>query len=106
MGQRLSNQTNTPNWGPTGTDRVAGLAIRPRTSSNRETRGHQPRCIIPRSRQPPTERVASTQRLAAATGGAWPLRSEEHTSELQSRFDLVCRLLLEKKNTTTTHTTA
>src|SRR5438874_9921670 len=29
------------------------------------------------------------------TGGA---RSEEHTSELQSRRDLVCRLLLEKKN--------
>src|SRR5699024_3111444 len=28
-----------------------------------------------------------------------PIRSEEHTSELQSRFDLVCRLLLEKKNT-------
>src|SRR5438067_8204359 len=27
------------------------------------------------------------------------MRSEEHTSELQSRFDLVCRLLLEKKNT-------
>src|SRR5438067_9125276 len=27
-----------------------------------------------------------------------PVRSEEHTSELQSRFDLVCRLLLEKKN--------
>src|SRR5204863_2368366 len=27
------------------------------------------------------------------------LRSEEHTSELQSRRDLVCRLLLEKKNT-------
>src|SRR5437868_12041914 len=28
----------------------------------------------------------------------WRERSEEHTSELQSRFDLVCRLLLEKKN--------
>src|SRR5699024_11512246 len=28
-----------------------------------------------------------------------PERSEEHTSELQSRFDLVCRLLLEKKKT-------
>src|SRR5207249_8369625 len=27
----------------------------------------------------------------------WNKRSEEHTSELQSRFDLVCRLLLEKK---------
>src|SRR5699024_5788719 len=29
--------------------------------------------------------------------GGRSLRSEEHTSELQSRFDLVCRLLLEKK---------
>src|SRR5699024_11550878 len=28
-------------------------------------------------------------------------RSEEHTSELQSRFDLVCRLLLEKKKDVT-----
>src|SRR6267143_5873341 len=28
-----------------------------------------------------------------------PPRSEEHTSELQSQFHLVCRLLLEKKNT-------
>src|SRR5699024_2594276 len=27
------------------------------------------------------------------------VRSEEHTSELQSRFDLVCRLLLEKRTT-------
>src|SRR5438067_6385693 len=33
---------------------------------------------------------ARARRAAAA-------RSEEHTSELQSRFDLVCRLLLEKK---------
>src|SRR5438874_13544092 len=32
---------------------------------------------------------------ARSTGGA--SRSEEHTSELQSRRDLVCRLLLEKK---------
>src|SRR5437868_10661975 len=41
-------------------------------------------------------------RRARARAGA---RSEEHTSELQSRFDLVCRLLLEKKNTikTTLH---
>src|SRR5437868_9579791 len=30
-------------------------------------------------------------------GSEWLVRSEEHTSELQSRFDLVCRLLLEKK---------
>src|SRR5690349_85261 len=39
------------------------------------------------------DRVADTLRLAQALGG----RSEEHTSELQSRRDLVCRLLLEKK---------
>src|SRR5260370_6402334 len=31
--------------------------------------------------------------------GRWPHRSEEHTSELQSHLNLVCRLLLEKKNT-------
>src|SRR5438874_2900275 len=31
-------------------------------------------------------------------------RSEEHTSELQSRRDLVCRLLLEKKKTRKEHT--
>src|SRR5260370_19101255 len=35
---------------------------------------------------------------AAALGGAVPdARSEEHTSELQSHLNLVCRLLLEKK---------
>src|SRR3712207_7953574 len=34
------------------------------------------------------------------------LRSEEHTSELQSRQYLVCRLLLEKKHSTPTHPTA
>src|SRR5690625_6910531 len=38
--------------------------------------------------------------LAAAPfiGAALQVRSEEHTSELQSRGHLVCRLLLEKKN--------
>src|SRR5207249_10240612 len=33
----------------------------------------------------------------ATLGKCSRTRSEEHTSELQSRFDLVCRLLLEKK---------
>src|SRR5207249_2063106 len=36
-------------------------------------------------------------RLARESSIFYPVRSEEHTSELQSRFDLVCRLLLEKK---------
>src|SRR5207247_3371829 len=39
-------------------------------------------------------------RPASAPAIATPLRSEEHTSELQSRVDLVCRLLLEKKKKT------
>src|SRR5699024_9538028 len=39
------------------------------------------------------------QALAALRAQVWVTeRSEEHTSELQSRFDLVCRHLLEKKN--------
>src|SRR5699024_12851106 len=36
-------------------------------------------------------------RYTVKTGNRVQSRSEEHTSELQSRFDLVCRLLLEKK---------
>src|SRR5688572_32175115 len=34
---------------------------------------------------------------ASASGTTWSVRSEEHTSELQSQSNLVCRLLLEKK---------
>src|SRR5690349_15199702 len=43
---------------------------------------------------------SSTRRMSSRKGsisGCVLLRSEEHTSELQSRRDLVCRLLLEKK---------
>src|SRR2546429_6335186 len=38
------------------------------------------------------------QTPAVAPIGAYGKRSEEHTSELQSRLHLVCRLLLEKNN--------
>src|SRR2546422_7520620 len=41
-------------------------------------------------------RAASVLLAVSAEVAAW-LRSEEHTSELQSRLHLVCRLLLEKK---------
>src|SRR5699024_12009760 len=44
------------------------------------------------SRMPPQETVVGSPMPRKAR-----VRSEEHTSELQSRFDLVCRLLLEKK---------
>src|SRR5437867_10149453 len=45
--------------------------------------------------------AASLKRPSCGACGArsptWSCRSEEHTSELQSPYDLVCRLLLEKK---------
>src|SRR5437870_8962834 len=44
------------------------------------------------------EHVARIRRPRAHHRGAAITRSEEHTSELQSRGHLVCRLLLEKKN--------
>src|SRR5947208_12055999 len=54
------------------------------------------RCIVRPLEQP---QVVAANRLAAERGdrGAGE-RSEEHTSELQSPDQLVCRLLLEKKN--------
>src|SRR5262245_63380839 len=48
----------------------------------------------------PAELVGTTARLNNALrrlGSGWAIRSEEHTSELQSLRHLVCRLLLEKK---------
>src|SRR5690606_41974722 len=51
-------------------------------------------------------RWPSLVHLTTAPRGSCPptARSEEHTSELQSRENLVCRLLLEKKNNTQKHT--
>src|SRR5437867_6248648 len=41
--------------------------------------------------------VAHRRRMLSDAAGESERRSEEHTSELQSPYDLVCRLLLEKK---------
>src|SRR5699024_12027574 len=51
-------------------------------------------CRASRSQRSRKTALSTGHRKLVAT--AWP-RSEEHTSELQSRFDLVCRLLREKK---------
>src|SRR2546429_6197700 len=63
---------------------------RRRRRSRRENGPQEKRspCLFP---HPETHCGTSLRSLAA--------RSEEHTSELQSRLHLVCRLLLEKKNT-------
>src|SRR5699024_9552220 len=64
-----------------------------RRRPRRSHRWPHPRAI-PRWRSgAPRARARAEARVRAANDG----RSEEHTSELQSRFDLVCRLLLEKK---------
>src|SRR5438105_11394053 len=59
-------------------------------------------------RELPEERIGHLHMTGDNVTRRWPMRSsgssrssrsEEHTSELQSRVDLVCRLLLEKKKT-------
>src|SRR3712207_8135559 len=70
--------------------------VPPQVVADRDHRGRVPsgthEAVDPGGR-PPEQRVE--QKGAQETGGAG--RSEEHTSELQSRQYLVCRLLLEKK---------
>src|SRR2546429_9729307 len=58
-----------------------------RATGRRERLQRSPRCSRWRARQ----------RCHARAGTRGSSRSEEHTSELQSRLHLVCRLLLEKK---------
>src|SRR3712207_8409649 len=53
--------------------------------------------------RPPTTATASSPTTSSGRPSTPPGRSEEHTSELQSRQYLVCRLLLEKKNKTHLH---
>src|SRR5690349_23175531 len=50
-----------------------------------------------RWRRLPPMRCSRRPSVHLITGSSAARRSEEHTSELQSRRDLVCRLLLEKK---------
>src|SRR2546428_3385728 len=50
-----------------------------------------------RQRRPGSAISAAMRSASAPTSLSGTRRSEEHTSELQSRSDLVCRLLLEKK---------
>src|SRR5438034_3060616 len=53
-----------------------------------------------RHRSSPRSRRSCPKSRCAAWGRSQRRRSEEHTSELQSHSDLVCRLLLEKKKPT------
>src|SRR5690242_21143461 len=76
------------------TDAVArGQRGRSDRDDGERRRGHR------RDRERAVERAGERDVLAVDSAGAD--RSEEHTSELQSHVNLVCRLLLEKKKRTT-----
>src|SRR5205809_2555318 len=65
------------------------------------SRRHRDRCRPGGQRRPVGRRPGGMRRRGPAHESDGPaLRSEEHTSELQSRLHLVCRLLLEKKKKT------
>src|SRR5947209_16917229 len=75
---------------------------RAKRSRGRRDRKSSRRC---RRRPPLPERASRSSPVSASSCSscsARPDRSEEHTSELQSRQYLVCRLLLEKKKTNQT----
>src|SRR2546430_620640 len=69
------------------------------------TKSHRPPVVLYRS-VPETAARKDRARSSASSpfprsrGSTRTVRSEEHTSELQSQSNLVCRLLLEKKKTT------
>src|SRR5437667_8439446 len=88
--QRLSRRTWSP--GPVHAAPRAGARPRPRPSASRSRGPDRSRC------RGSGEQGAVRPRERAGAAPAGPAaRSEEHTSELQSHHDLVCRLLLEKK---------
>src|SRR2546422_6010743 len=72
----------------------------------RDPRGgpERPRAAPSDSRPRVRQHLPSVAFRKKESGGGSPRRSEEHTSELQSRLHLVCRLLLEKKKQNQKHT--
>src|SRR5258707_11773042 len=67
--------------------------------SGGEARGHLGLGVDPLPSQVGGERLLGVREAREHVVAEQSLRSEEHTSELQSRQYLVCRLLLEKKKT-------
>src|SRR5687768_17786257 len=66
------------------------------STSGSTTTGNGPSWWTIRPDRPASGARTNSRPARASSAAAW-YRSEEHTSELQSRLHLVCRLLLEKK---------
>src|SRR6266545_1509242 len=111
-----SSRPSTFHTGRTG-PKTSSVARRESSGASTTTAGWK-KCPGPSSASPPTRTFAPPSRASpscAATRSRWaavcigPMRSlglsarrsEEHTSELQSLAYIVCRLLLEKKNSNT-----
>src|SRR5438874_8191391 len=88
-GSRISSESSTPRWRS-----AAGF---PRLLTKLERVGLAGRDLAQVGQELDPARVLVRCQSRLHVG----LRSEEHTSELQSRRDLVCRLLLEKKKNST-----
>src|SRR5207249_6846042 len=97
---RFSTNGQTPRLGVLQGDRIADLQASLAASLTR--RGVSRAAELAAALVPNSTRAflegGSLAEEAVADIKEWVTRSEEHTSELQSRFDLVCRLPLEKKN--------
>src|SRR5206468_11629914 len=89
----LSLHDALPIWAGAAAHAVHDLAVLHHHASTE--RAAQFDCA--KSAMPPVQRLRRRELLQRQRRHAQFVRSEEHTSELQSRSDLVCRLLLEKK---------
>src|SRR5260370_21146806 len=72
----------------------------PRTSSRRNKRRPSSRSLLRTFRVPPSIHLPKSRSLCVSAwffSSAGEARSEEHTSEIQSHLNIVCRLLLSKK---------
>src|SRR2546422_316234 len=90
----------TPALSPWGEGRVRGEQCHHMSLSREEARRHlreKRRSLVVAACVAGLVIMAAVQYLSTREPGAGEIRSEEHTSELQSRLHLVCRLLLEKK---------
>src|SRR5689334_24619792 len=71
----------------------------PYTTLFRSAVAHRRALWIDHNSPPAHSHVGTSRQPGGLSRGRGSARSEEHTSELQSQFHLVCRLLLEKKKT-------
>src|SRR5207253_7035573 len=97
LAERLREQQQAVALARSATNGVeAPAALRSRIEAQRRVRA------VRLPRRPVLVAAAASAAVAVAVGVVVVSRSEEHTSELQSRGHLVCRLLLEKKKHRTT----